>query len=102
MTKKSRKYTSEFKQETVNLALRSPSIPRTAVELGIPIPTLYTWIYQLKKKDQTQAAASEPGDNQNMSALIEENRRLHKELAVAREEREILKKAAAYFAQNQK
>jgi transposase len=102
MTKKSRKYTKEFKQETVNLALRSPSIPRTATELGIPVPTLYTWIYQLKKKDQPQAAPGAPDDNQNMSALIEENRRLHKELAVAREEREILKKAAAYFAQNQK
>ena len=102
MTKQIRKYTSEFKQETVNLALRSPSIPRTAAELGIPVATLYTWIYQLKKKDQPQAATNEPNDNQNMSALIEENRRLHKELTVTREEREILKKAAAYFAQNQK
>jgi transposase len=37
-----------------------------------------------------------------MSALVEENRRLHKELAVAKEEKEILKKAAAYFAQHLK
>jgi len=37
-----------------------------------------------------------------MAALIEENRRLHKELAIAKEEREILKKATAYFAQYQK
>jgi transposase len=35
-----------------------------------------------------------------MTALIEENRRLHKELAIAKEEREILKKAAAYFVRN--
>jgi len=102
MAQQSRKYTSEFKHESVNLALKSPSIPRTAAELGIPVPTLYTWIYQLKKKDQTQITASEITDNQNMAALIEENRRLHKELAVTREEREILKKAATYFAQHQK
>jgi transposase-like protein len=53
MAKQPRKYTSEFKQESVNLALKSPSIPRTAAELGVPVPTLYTWIYKLKKKDQT-------------------------------------------------
>jgi len=34
--------------------------------------------------------------------LIEENRRLHKELSVVKEEKEILKKAAAYFAVHQK
>jgi transposase-like protein len=37
-----------------------------------------------------------------MATLIEENRRLHKELAIAKEEKERLKKAAAYFAQHQK
>jgi transposase len=37
-----------------------------------------------------------------MTSLVEENRRLHKELAIAKEERDILKKAAAYFAQHQK
>jgi transposase-like protein len=37
-----------------------------------------------------------------MATLVEENRKLHKELAIAREEKEILKKAAAYFAQHQK
>lgn len=37
-----------------------------------------------------------------MSALVDENRRLHKALAIALEEKEILKKAAAYFAQHLK
>jgi len=32
-----RKYTEEFKQEAVNLALKSPSITHTANELGIPV-----------------------------------------------------------------
>jgi transposase-like protein len=45
---------------------------------------------------------NDKSDNQNIAALIEENRRLHKQLAITREEREILQKAAAYFAQHQK
>jgi len=101
MERKTRKYTKEFKQESVNFALKSPSLPKAAVELGIPVPTLYSWVYQLKNKTQTETVKDE-GNTQNVAALIEENRRLHKELAITREEREILKKAAAYFAQHQK
>lgn len=101
MGKAIRKYTKEFKQESVNLALKSASISQAATELGIPVATLYTWIYQIKNKVPSQPVNGKP-DSQNIAALIEENRRLHKELAITREEREILKKAAAYFAQHQK
>jgi transposase len=101
MGRASRKYTKEFKQESVTLALKSPSIAQAAAELGIPAATLYSWVYQLKNKAQVKTV-NEKSDNQNIAALIEENRRLHKELAITREEREILKKAAAYFAQHQK
>jgi transposase len=61
---------------------------------------MHTWIKKLKseKSSGNGQAAGEP----TLATLIEENRRLHKELTVAREEREILKKAAAYFAQHQK
>jgi transposase len=102
MSRTSRKYTEEFKVESVSLALKSPSITKTADELGIPSATLYTWIYQLKNKSPSNIVKPKVDDGQDISALIEENRRLHKELAVTREEREILKKAAAYFAQHQK
>lgn len=102
MARQHRKYTREFKQESVNLALKSPSISRTANELGIPVATLHTWIYQLKEKPPAKAVAGKPDNNHDVAALIEENRRLHKELAITREEKEILKKAAAYFAQHQK
>jgi transposase len=102
MERKNRKYTKEFKQQSVNLALKSPSISRTATELGIPVATLHAWVNQLKKKTEPTTVKGEPNNNQNVAALIEENRRLHKELAITREEREILKKAAAYFAQHQK
>lgn len=101
MARPTRKYTKEFKQESVNLALKSPSIVQAATDLGIPTPTLYSWVCQLKNKAHTKPV-NDKSDNQNIAALIEENRRLHKELAITREEREILKKAAAYFAQHQK
>ena len=102
MVRQHRKYTTEFKQESVNLALKSPSISRTANELGIPIGTLHAWINQLKGKAPTKATSGKPENSHDVAALVEENRRLHKELTIAREEKEILKKAAAYFAQNQK
>ena len=100
MTRPVRKYTKEFKQEAVNLALKSPSVDTTAKELGIPTATLHSWVYALKKKGNL--ITLDANDSKDMAALIEENRRLHKELVIAKEEREILKKAAAYFAQHQK
>ena len=100
MPKSVRKYTEEFKQEAVSLALKSSSIVHTAKELGIPVGTLHTWIHGLKKQGKITTVDTNSG--KDMATLIEENRRLHKELAIAREEKEILKKAAAYFAQHQK
>ena len=96
MTRTVRKYTKEFKQEAINLALKSPSIVDTAKELGIPPATLHTWIHELKKKGKLSTV--DANSSKDMAALIEENRRLHKELAITKEEKEILKKAAAYFA----
>lgn len=100
MARQIRKYTNEFKQEAVNLALKSPSITKTAKELGIPIGTLHTWVEQLKGK--TNSVLADKNTGPDITALLEENRRLHKENVVLKEEKEILKKAAAYFAQHQK
>ena len=100
MSKSVRRYTKEFKQEAVNLALKSPSIVSTAKELGIPTATLHTWVNALKGKGNL--ATVDTNSSKDMATLIEENRRLHKELAITREEKEILKKAAAYFSQHQK
>ncbi len=99
MPTKVRKYTKEFKEEAVALALKSPSIASTATGLGIPVATMHSWINQLKGKPIGKESGSTPRD---VATLIEENRRLHKELSVVKEEKEILKKAAAYFAVHQK
>src|SRR5579864_7315167 len=95
-----KKYTKEFKQQAIQLALKSPAIGNTADELGIPHATLYSWVADLKTKGTLSNVDVDSG--KDMAALIEENRRLHKELAIAKEEKEILKKAATYFAQHQK
>ena len=92
MTRLVRKYTKEFKQEAVNLALKSPSIVNTAKELRIPSATLHSWVNALKRKGNL--AAVDTNSSKDMATLVEENRRLHKELAIAKEEKEILKKGS--------
>lgn len=99
MSRKVRSYTKEFKQEAVTLALKSPSINKIAKELGVPIATMHSWIQQFKGKSINKEKVDDTSD---VAALIEENRRLHKELAIVKEEKEILKKASVYFAQHQK
>ncbi len=95
-----RTYTEEFKQEAVRLALQSPSVDAVAKNLGIPGATLHTWLSKAKTHQGINAQGE--GKAVDVAALIEENRRLHKKLQQTEEEREILKKAATYFAQHQK
>lgn len=86
-------YPSEFKESAVKLALESTnSVAQTARELGIKANTLYNWmsLYCNTK------AANQP--EREMSHPFDEIKRLKKELAQATQERDILKKATAYFA----
>ena len=103
MARQVKKYTKEFREEAVNLALKSTTISQAALSLGIPPGTLYSWVEQIKgceiaKNKSVSSNAAEI----DIAKLIEENRRLHKENSVLKEEKEILKKAAQYFAQHQK
>ena len=92
MTRKIRSYTEEFKQDAVSLALKSESICQTAKDLNIPEATLYSWV-----KNTTDAISS-PLSKDNQLNMHEELKKLRKENARLREDRKILKKAAAYFA----
>ena len=91
------KYTKEFKQEAIRLALTSTQpIAQTARDLGIKESSLYNWVSQAKETlSPTEAGSSEPN-------LMEELNRLRKENARLKEEREILKKAATFFAKESK
>ena len=105
--KKDRAYSADFKENAIQLALRSPSIEVVARELGIPKPTLYTWVINFKK-GQVPMRQAKPGQptleslQSNVVCLMEENRQLNKTIAVLAEEKAILKKAAAYFARELK
>jgi transposase len=86
------RFAEEFKSEAVRQVVeRGYSVADVAKRLGVSAQSLYKWV-----------RSSQPSDDEKHKAeLIEvkrENLRLRAELARAKEERDILKKAAAYFA----
>ncbi len=84
-------YAPEFKDEAVKqVTVRGHSVVDVAKRLGIPEGVLYTWISKFKKAD-------EPVSN-DLKVLQAEMAKLKAELRRTTEERDILKKAAAYFA----
>lgn len=89
-----RQYTDEFKAEAVKQVIeRGFTVVDVATRIDVPKHTLYGWVQNARKarkasSEGTTAAASDPA----------EVRRLKAELKRVTEERDILKKAAAYFA----
>ena len=94
------KYTQEFKNEAIKLAVTSNNITEVARSLGIPSSTLYTWVTSSKKDDIIiQSSDGKTANKINVGELMSELQNLKKKLARSEKEKEILKKAAAYFAQ---
>ena len=92
MARKRRNFTPEFKDEAVRFVReRGLTIAQGARELDIGESTLGRWVQQATA---VEAAAGEPLSHQERDEL----RRLRRENSRLREEREILKKAAAFFA----
>ena len=88
-----KKYPAEFKERAVKLAVESDQpIAQTARDLGVNANTLHTWIGQYRRVERQEKGGHD-------EHLYEELKRLRKENARLKEEREILQKAAAYFAQ---
>lgn len=85
-----RKHSSEFKMEAVRLAeRREVPVSQVARELGICESLLHRWLKQFGKgADGIRVSADE---HEELVQLRRENRRL-------KEERDILKKATAFFA----
>lgn len=88
-----KKYDEEFKKNAVKLSYATPkTIQGIAEDLGINVNLLYNW-----RKKYTQ-----DGDKTKYATLEEENHALQRENAELKMERDMLKKAAAYFAKEQK
>ena len=84
------RYTDEFRRDAVRIAINSGlTRPQVSSDLGVGLSTLNKWV----QKHQHDDLMSGPHEE-----VEKENKRLRKEVRLLREEREILKKAAIFFA----
>ena len=82
---------AEFKESAVKLAIESKRpIAQLAKELGVTKTSLYNWVDKYSRPKEPMIRTDEH--------LYDELKRLKKELAIVTQERDLLKKAAAYFA----
>lgn len=90
-------FTLEFKQDAAQLILsKGYSYKEAAASLGVSVSALRKWV----KAEQPKGSSASSGTKQAMSLLEhEELLRLRKENVRLKMEREILKKAAVFFAQ---
>ncbi len=88
-------YTKEFREQAVRLhEVDGLTIPEVAKRLSLPGGTLKNWIYAARR-----GKLSDVGKNQKpLTELEMELARVKRELAETKMERDLLKKAAAYFA----
>lgn len=88
-----RSFTEDFKRDAVNLvAVEGYSFNRAAQAVGVSSNSLRGW-YE-KYAPEPEAC----GEDATVGQLQDENKRLRKKLREAEMEREILKKATAFFA----
>ena len=88
------KHTEEFKRDAVRIALTSGlTRKQVASDLGVGLSTLGKWISRIRTEDD----ASLPDPD-----LLKELERLRKENRILKEEREVLKKATAFFVSQRK
>ena len=93
----SRQYTAEFKVEAVRLA-ESIGGNQAAKRLGIPDSSLWNWLRLSRAGKLKGADPSAIPVKRAPTELEAENARLRRELAEAKLDLEVVKKAAAYFA----
>jgi transposase len=85
-----KRYTDEFQHDAVRIATTSGlTRPQLSSDLGVGVLTLNKWVQQHQHDD----LMSGPHEH-----VEKENTRLRKEVRLMREEREVLKKAAIFFA----
>lgn len=100
MSESRRTYSEQFKRETVELTISSDKTCQDiAEELGVNYNTLIRW----RKEYRDNGELAFPGQGkQKLSSEEEEIKQLKKELRIAKEERDILKKAVSIFSKEPK
>jgi transposase len=84
-------YSPEFRAEAVRLVREGASLSQVAADLGCSDVSLRSWV---KQADLDEGARKDGLTNDEREELV----RLRRRLRVVEQEREILKKAAAWFA----
>jgi len=93
-----RKFDSQFKHDALRMIQESNRrISDIAKDLGIRPELLYRW----KNEQATDPEHAFPGKG-NMKPEHDQVRRLEQELAQTKQERDILKKALAFFSRNER
>ena len=91
--RKKKMYPSEFKESAIKLVVESgKTAAEVSRELGINTNTMNTWIRE------RSISGSKIKTSREINYHFDEIKKLKKELAQAKLERDILKKATAYFA----
>ena len=92
---RSSKYPEQFRKDAVELVLTSDRpLRQVARELGVNHETLRNWVNAAKKKQRTAGAGSDELSVDERTEL----RRLRGRVAELEQEKEILRRAAQYFA----
>jgi len=98
MSKQLRSYTAEFKLSAIALvAAKTHTIDQVAANLGISRDTLKFWLKEHRRKNPPPIPVN-PVEESDLQALVKQLRRENERLTL---ERDILKKAAAFFAREQ-
>ena len=93
LPKRRKKFSDEFRREAVRLARESDrSLYAVSAELGVSLSALRNWLRDIPGEKQSSAG--------RVLSLEEEVRQLRSDNERLREEREILKKATAFFARD--
>ncbi len=93
-----KRFSKSFKTEAVRRVIeQEQNVAELARELDIHVNTLYKWVNEFKKDGMNPF----PGSG-NLKPEEAEIRKLQRENETLKEEIEILKKAAAFFAKNLK